>query len=147
MFGSYRSKTLKLALNGQNFAIPWPKIRHIRIFPVFCGHMETQLHAKNQKKNIERSRLQDWNGRTYGRTNESEFIGSFRSLKTSGEPTRHSSPERIKTRHSMIGSPERVKIQRSSIPKIRKIHSCLWKLWVKNPQTVNFGQNMAKFSS
>ena len=32
-FGSYRSKTIKLALNGQNFAIPWPKIRHIRIFP------------------------------------------------------------------------------------------------------------------
>ena len=32
-----------------------------------------------------------------------------------------------KTRHSMIGSPERVKIQRSSIPKIRKIHSCVQK--------------------
>ena len=31
-FGSYRSKTLKLVLNGQNFAIPWPKIRHVRIF-------------------------------------------------------------------------------------------------------------------
>ena len=25
-------------------------------------------------------------GRTDGRTNESEFIGSFRSLKTSGKP-------------------------------------------------------------
>ena len=34
----------------------------------------------------------------------------------------------------MIGSPERVKIQRSSIPKIRKIHSCVWKLYVKNTQ-------------
>ena len=34
----------------------------------------------------------------------------------------------IPTRHSMIGSPERVKIQRSSIPKIRKIHSGIWKL-------------------
>ena len=32
------------------------------------------------------------------------------------------------TRHSMIGSPERVKIQRSSIPKIKKIHSCIWNL-------------------
>ena len=39
-FGIYRSKTLKtvnfgqnMALNGQNFAISWPKIRHIRIFP------------------------------------------------------------------------------------------------------------------
>ena len=32
---SYRPKTLKLALNGQNFAISWPKIRHIRIFPAY----------------------------------------------------------------------------------------------------------------
>ena len=30
-----------------------------------------------------------------------------------------------KTRHSMIGSPERLKIQRSSIPKIRKTHRAL----------------------
>ena len=34
-FGSYRPITLKLALNGQNFTIPWPKIRHIRIFAVY----------------------------------------------------------------------------------------------------------------
>ena len=34
-FGSYRSKTLKLALNGHNSAIPWPKIRHLRIFPAY----------------------------------------------------------------------------------------------------------------
>ena len=34
-FGSYRQKTLKLALNGQKFAIPWPKIWHIRIFPAY----------------------------------------------------------------------------------------------------------------
>ena len=34
-FGSYRPKTVKLALNGQNSAIPWPKIRHIRIFPAY----------------------------------------------------------------------------------------------------------------
>ena len=38
----------------------------------------------------------------------------------------------------MIGSPERVKIQRSSIPKIRKIHSCIWKLYVKNSQNSQF---------
>ena len=44
----------------------------------------------------------------------------------------------IPTRHSMIGSPERVKIQRSSIPKIRKIHSCVWKLYVKNSQKSQF---------
>ena len=55
----------------------------------------------------------------------------------------------------MIGSPERVKIQRSSIPKIRKIHSCVWKLQVKNSQNSQFwqkngqvfvlnGQNFAK---
>ena len=29
------------------------------------------------------------NRRTDGRTDESEFIGSFRSLKTSGEPINH----------------------------------------------------------
>ena len=45
----------------------------------------------------------------------------------------------------MIGSPERVKIQRSSIPKIRKIHSGVWKLKVKTFKTVNFAQKMAKF--
>ena len=44
----------------------------------------------------------------------------------------------LKTRHSIIGSPERVKIQRSSIPKIRKIHSCVWKLYVKNSQNSQF---------
>ena len=55
----------------------------------------------------------------------------------------------------MIGSPERVKIQRSSIPKIRKIHSCVWKLEVKNYENSQFwtkngqifvlnGQNFAK---
>ena len=31
------------------------------------------------------------------------------------------------------------------IPKIRKIHSGVWKLKAKNLQTVNFGQKMAKF--
>ena len=46
----------------------------------------------------------------------------------------------VTTRHSMIGSPERVKIQRSSIPKIRKIHSCVWKLYVKNSQNKQFLQ-------
>ena len=55
----------------------------------------------------------------------------------------------------MIGYPERVKIQRSSIPKIRKIHSCVWKLQVKYSKTSQFwpkndqifvlnGQNFAK---
>ena len=36
--------------------------------------------------------------RTYGRTNGSEFIGSFRSLKTSGEPK--------KKEHIAIFAPE-----------------------------------------
>ena len=35
VFGNYGPKTLKLALNGQNFANPWPKICHIRIFPAY----------------------------------------------------------------------------------------------------------------
>ena len=55
----------------------------------------------------------------------------------------------------MIGSPERLKIQRSSMAKIRKIHSCVWKLQVKNSQNSQLwpkngqifvlnGQNFAK---
>ena len=49
--------------------------------------METQLHAKNPKKisNGQGCRT-GTHGRTNERTYESEFIGSFRSLKTSGEP-------------------------------------------------------------
>ena len=47
----------------------------------------------------------------------------------------------------MIGSPERVKIQRSSIPKIRKIHSCVWKLQDKNYKNSQFWPKMAKFLS
>ena len=50
----------------------------------------------------------------------------------------------------MIGSPERVEIQRSSIPKIRKIHSCVWKLYVKNSQSSQFlpktGQIFSKYA-
>ena len=49
--------------------------------------METQLGAKNQKKisNGQGCRT-GTHARTYVRTHEREFIGSFRSLKTSGEP-------------------------------------------------------------
>ena len=36
-------------------------------------------------------------------------------------------------------------IRTTSIPKIRKIHSGVWKLEVKTLKTVNFGQKMAKF--
>ena len=67
-------------------------------------------------------------GQTYGRMHKSEFIGSFRSLKTSGEP------------------------------KIRKIHSGVWKLKAKNLQNSQFlpkndqifvlnGQSFAKSES
>ena len=49
------------------------------------------------------------------------------------------------TRHSMIGSPQKVEIQRSSIPKIRKIHSCVRKLWVKKSQNSQFWQNWPNF--
>ena len=38
----------------------------------------------------------------------------------------------------MIGSPERVRIQRSSLSKIRKIHSCVWKLQVKHSKNSQF---------
>ena len=45
------------------------------------------------------------------------------------------------TRHSMIDSLERVKIQRSSIPKIRKIHiDGFGNCRSKTLKTVNFGQ-------
>ena len=45
--------------------------------------------------------------------------------------------------YSMIGSPERGKDQ-SSIPKIRKIHSCVWKLYVKNSQNSQFLQKIGQ---
>ena len=53
--------------------------------------METQLSAKNQKKILNGQGCRTGTdgrtyGRTYVRTYESEFIGSFRSLKTSEEP-------------------------------------------------------------
>ena len=53
--------------------------------------METQLGAKNQKKILNGQGCRTGtHGRTDARTDvrtyESEFIGSFRSLKTSGEP-------------------------------------------------------------
>ena len=70
--------------------------------------METQLHAKNQKKILNSQGCRTGtNVRTHGRTDESEFIGSFRSLKTSGEPT-------------------------TFIPKIRNIHSGVWNLQAQN---------------
>ena len=59
------------------------------------SHMETQLHAKNQKKYqaVKAVGPELTHVHTYVRTYESEFIGSFRSLKTSREPIRtiHSS--------------------------------------------------------
>ena len=49
--------------------------------------METQLGAKNQKKILNGQGCRTGTDvRTDARTDESEFIGSFRSLKTSGEP-------------------------------------------------------------
>ena len=60
-----------------------------KIFGGHLSHMEIQLHAKNQK-NISNGQgcRTGTHARTYTRTHESEFIGSFRSLKTSGEPNR-----------------------------------------------------------
>ena len=53
--------------------------------------METQLHAKKLEKILDgqgcgNGTHERTSVRTNGRTYESEFIGSFRSLKTSGEP-------------------------------------------------------------
>ena len=93
-FGRYRPKTLKNVYFGQK----WPNFDHFwpfrgsknfsieKIFGGHLSHMETQLDAKNQKKisNGQGCRT-GTHERTHGRTYESEFIGSFRSLKTSGE--------------------------------------------------------------
>ena len=76
------SKTAILAKNGQILTIfghfGGQKFFHL-------SHMETQLHAKNKKK----YHGQGCRTGTHVRTHESEFIGSFRSLKTSGEPIKH----------------------------------------------------------
>ena len=49
--------------------------------------METQLHAKKLEKILNGQGCRTGtNVHTYERTYESEFIDSFRSLKTSGEP-------------------------------------------------------------
>ena len=45
----------------------------------------------------------------------------------------------------MIGSPERVEIQRSCIPKLRKINNCVRKLWVKKSQNSQFWQKLQFF--
>ena len=54
--------------------------------------METQLHAKNKKKSNGQGCRTGTDARMHERTHESEFIGSFWSLKTSGEPI--SSPQK-----------------------------------------------------
>ena len=61
-----------------------------KMFDGHLSHMETQLHAKIRKKywTIKAVGPERTNGRTYERMHESEFLGSFRRLKTSGEPTR-----------------------------------------------------------
>ena len=59
-----------------------------KIFGGHLSHMETQLHAKIEKKyrTVKAVGPERTYERTYVRTHKSEFIGSFRSLKTSGEP-------------------------------------------------------------
>ena len=78
-----------LAKNGQILTI-FGHFGGQKNFGGHRSHMETQLHAKN-KKNIsnDQSCRTGTDGRTYARTHESEFIGSFRSLKTSGEPKKN----------------------------------------------------------
>ena len=62
-----------------------------KIFGGHLSHMETQLHAKIKKKNrtVKAVGPEHTDERTNGRTYESEFIGSFRSLKTSKEPIKN----------------------------------------------------------
>ena len=131
--------------------------------------METQLHAKNQKKKYRTVKAvgpEHADGRTHAQTHESEFIGSFRSLKTSGEPKirkihrgvwklqAHNSKIGLKWtkfRYSMAKNSHYTKfsgiqnmifskrtIRTTSVPKIRKIHSGVWKLQVKYTQNSQF---------
>ena len=97
---------------------------------------------------------------------KSEFIGSFRNQKTSWEPKSkkiHSSIWKLQAKNSKIGlkwtkfrysmaknSPyqnfpgiqsmifSKRTIRTTSIPKIRKIHSGVWKLKAKNLQNCQF---------
>ena len=63
----YRPKTLKLALNGQNFLIEDHTTK--KLFGGHLSHMETQLHAKNQKKILNDQGCRTGaNERTDGRT-------------------------------------------------------------------------------
>ena len=93
----------KKTKNG-NFGQKWPNFDHFwpfwgsknfstkKIFGGHLSHIETQLGAKNQKKILNGQGCRTGTHvrtyvRTHARTHEREFIGSFRSLKTSGEPT------------------------------------------------------------
>ena len=83
----------------------WPKMAKFRPFlailgvknfstnNIFGGHlsyMETQLHAKNEKKILRGQGCRTGTDvRTDVLTHKIEFIGSFWSLKTSGEPKNH----------------------------------------------------------
>ena len=73
------------------FAILGLKKLDLQFFNGHISSKDAQLHEKNQEKisnglGCGTGTHRRTNRRTNGRTYESEFIGSFRSLKTSGEP-------------------------------------------------------------
>ena len=76
MFGRYRPKTLKNGYFGQvwpNFDHFWPfwgskNFSTEKNFGGHLSHMETQLHAKNQKKNRTAVGPEHTYVRTHGRT-------------------------------------------------------------------------------
>ena len=75
--GKKHSKMAILAKKRTIFTIFWAfwgskNFSTEKIFGGHLSHMETQLHAKNKKKNIERSRLKDRNARTHERTDGRE---------------------------------------------------------------------------
>ena len=53
---------------------------------------------------------------------------------------------KIRTRHSMIGSPDRFKIKRSSIQKLGRFIAAFGSYRSKTHKTVNFGQKWQSFS-
>ena len=109
-----------------------PKIRKIH-----CGVWK--LQAQNSKIGLK------WTKFRYSMCKNSPYQ-NFPGIQSMIFSKRTITTTSIPTIHSMIGSPERAKIQRSSIPKIRKIHSCVWKLQVKKNLYQHFNSQKTRHS-
>ena len=116
-------KLLKLSIFAKkwpNFGLKWPKFCHIRIFPAYT----LKFYQIRPKEKIPYQKLRIF----------IEAFGSYRTktLKTVnfGQKMAKISPK------SMVSSKKTTRT--TSIPKIRKIHSGVWKLKDKNNQNCKF---------